>query len=103
VAQTFVRCLEGPYRGARSYNLRGQVVDLPALHAALCEVDAAARQLITYGDRQIAIAFDLDDSGLQRDLGPMPRTPLVAGLRKTYDLFKKLHAEGRLDTRDVEG
>jgi nucleoside-diphosphate-sugar epimerase len=103
VAQTFVRCLDGQYQGAKSYNLRGHVVDLPALHAALCDVDGAAKQLITYGDRQITIAFDLDDGGLQRDLGPMPRTPLVDGLRQTCDLFKKLHAEGRLDTRDVDG
>jgi nucleoside-diphosphate-sugar epimerase len=103
VAKTFVRCLEAPYQGARSYNLRGQVVDLPALHAALCTVDPAAKKLITFGDRQITIAFDLDDSALQRDLGPMPCTPLVEGIRQTYELFKELHAGGRLDTRDVDG
>src|SRR5207237_6835354 len=34
VAKTFVRCLEAPYRGAKSYNLRGTVVDLPAFHDA---------------------------------------------------------------------
>lgn len=103
VAQIFIRCLEGSYRGAKSYNLRGDVVDLPALHRALCEVDPAARDLITHGDAQIPIAYDLDDSVLQRDLGPMPRTPLVEGIFKTYELFKKLHAEGRLDLRDVGG
>ncbi len=103
VAWTFIRCLEGSYRGAKSYNLRGEVVDLPGLHRALGEVDPAARDLITHGDAQIAIAYDLDDSALQRDLGPMPRTPLVEGLIKTYELFKKLHAEGRLDLRDVGG
>src|SRR5262245_8519440 len=27
VAKTFVRCLEAPYQGAKSYNLRGHVVD----------------------------------------------------------------------------
>ncbi len=32
VAKTFVRCLEAPYQGAKSYNLRGDVVDLPAFH-----------------------------------------------------------------------
>src|SRR3984893_9384829 len=42
VAQIFVRCLEAPYRGAKSYNLRGDVVDLAVFHAALCEVDPAA-------------------------------------------------------------
>jgi nucleoside-diphosphate-sugar epimerase len=103
VARTFVRCLEAPYTGARSYNLRGHVVDLPAFHRALRAVDPAAERLITFGDRQIAIAYDLDDAALQRDLGPLPRTPLVDGVRQTYDLFRRLHAEGRLDTADLDG
>jgi nucleoside-diphosphate-sugar epimerase len=103
VARGFIRCLEAPYSGSKSYNMRGAVVDLPTLHAALCQVDPKAKELITHGDRQLNIAFDLDDQALQRDLGPMPITPLVDGLRKTYDLFQKLHAEGRLDTKDLEG
>ena len=98
VAQTFVRCLEAPYHGAKSYNLRGTVVDLPTFHQALCCVDQSAKELITYGENQIAIAYDLDDSALQTDLGPMPRTPLVEGIRQTLDLFRKLHAQGRLNT-----
>jgi nucleoside-diphosphate-sugar epimerase len=103
VAAAFIRCLEAPYSGAKSYNLRGDVVDLPALHRALCEVDPAAVELITYGERQIAIAYDLDDSALQRDVGPLPKTPLVEGIRRTLALFKQLQAEGRLDTSDLEG
>ena len=34
VATTFLRCLKAPYSGAKSYNLRGQVVDMPAFHRA---------------------------------------------------------------------
>ncbi len=34
VAKVFVRALEAPYQGAKSYNLRGDVVDLPAFHRA---------------------------------------------------------------------
>jgi nucleoside-diphosphate-sugar epimerase len=102
-ARAFVRALEAPYQGAKSYNLRGDVVDLPAFHRALCEVEPAARELITHGDRQIGIAYDLDDAALQRDLGPLPKTPLVEGVRRTMELFRELHAEGRLDTADLEG
>lgn len=101
VAKIFVRCLEGPYRGAKSYNLRGDVVDMPALQQALCAVDPRAKDLISFGEQQIAIAYDLEDAALQKDLGPMPKTPLVEGLRRSYDLFRRLHAEGRLDTKDV--
>ncbi len=102
VAKVFVRCLEAPYRGARSYNLRGDVVDLPAFHRALCEVEPSARHLVTHGDRQLSIAYDLDDSALQRDLGPLPATPLVEGIRRTLEHFRRLHAEGRLDTDDLD-
>jgi nucleoside-diphosphate-sugar epimerase len=101
VAKAFVRCLEAPYSGARSYNLRGHVVDQGAFHHALCEVEPAAEQLITYGERQIPIAYDLDDAALQRDLGPMPRTPLSEGIRQTLSHFNRLQAEGRLDTSDL--
>ena len=101
VAHTFLRCLEAPYRGAKSYNLRGDVIDLPAFHRALCAVDPAAAQLIAYGDRQIAIAYDLDDSALQCDVGPMPKTPLIEGIRRTLARFKQLQMEGRLDTSDL--
>ncbi len=102
VAAIFLRCLEAPYRGAKSYHLRGHVVDLPTFHRALCTVDARAETLITFGTRQIAIAYDLDDSALQRDLGPMPRTPLNDGIRRTLEQFLALHAQGRLDTADLD-
>jgi nucleoside-diphosphate-sugar epimerase len=103
VAKTVVCCLDRPYQGAKSYNLRGHVVDLPAIHRALCAVEPSAAQLITHGDRQIAIAYDLDDSALQRDLGPMPLTSLEDGIRKTLTIFRKLQSEGRLDTADLDG
>ena len=101
VAAVFVRALDAPFQGAKSYNLRGDVVDLPTFRRALIEVEPAAERLITHGDRQIAIAYDLDDAALQRDLGPLPRTPLVEGIRKTLAQFRRLQAEGRLDTSDL--
>ena len=42
VAAVFVRALTAPYQGARSYNLRGDVVDMPTLHRAMVEADPAA-------------------------------------------------------------
>ena len=103
VAKIVVRCLEAPYQGAKSYNLPGHVVDLPTFHRALCAVEPLAKSQITYGERQIAIAYDLDDSALQRDLGPMPVTGLEDGIRLTMELFRQLHREGRLDTDDLPG
>src|SRR5262249_20889937 len=102
VAATFVRCLERPYSGAKSYNVPGHAVDLPAFKRALLRVAPEAEELISHGERQIAIAFDLDDTALQHDLGPMPCTPLEQGIRRTLDQFRKLHREGRLDSAALE-
>jgi nucleoside-diphosphate-sugar epimerase len=102
VARTFIRCLEAPYRGAKSYNLRGAVADLSAFHAALCAADPEAARLVTFGEQQIPIAYDLDDSALQRDFGPLPPTPLAEGVRLTLEHFRRLQADGRLDTADLE-
>lgn len=102
VAKTFVHCLERPYTGAKSYNLRGAVVTVADFVKALCEVLPEAAKLVTVGTTQIAIAYDLSDAGIERDLGPMPKTPLAAGIRETVEIFKQLHAEGRLDTSDLD-
>jgi nucleoside-diphosphate-sugar epimerase len=101
-AAVFVRALTAPYQGAKSYNLRGDLVEMPQLHKAMCEADPSAEALITYGTRQIGIAYDLDDEALQRDLGPIGKTPLVEGIKKTLEAFRQLHREGRLDTSDLD-
>ena len=61
-----------------------------------------AAKLVTLGTTQIAIAYDLSDAGLQRDLGPMPKTPLEDGIRETVAIFRQLQKEGRLDTADLD-
>jgi nucleoside-diphosphate-sugar epimerase len=103
VAGVFVRCLEVPHRGAAAYNLRGEVVDMADFHRALCAADPAASHLITHGDRPLHIACDLDDDALRRDLGAVPHTPLAEGVRRTLEQFRRLQAEGRLETADLGG
>ena len=102
VAKAFVLCLERPYSGAKSYNLRGAVVTLADFHAALGRVLPEAATLVTTGKTQIAIAYDLADDALQRDLGLMPKTSLEDGIRETVAIFRQLQAEGRLDTADLD-
>jgi nucleoside-diphosphate-sugar epimerase len=103
VAKTFVHCLDVPYRGAKAYNLRGHQVDMPGIRRMLTQLDSSAEALISCGDRQIALAYDLDDSGLVRDTGAVPRTPLAQGISQTLEHFRRLLREGRLDTADLDG
>lgn len=102
VAEVFVQSLARPYTGAKSYNLRGAVVTMKDFHAALATVLPEAAKLVTFGTTQIAIAYDLADDGLQRDLGPLPKTLLEAGIRETVNIFRQLQSEGRLDVSDLE-
>jgi len=101
-AQAFIECALRPYRGAKSYNLRGDVVTLQTFHQTLAEVLPAAGDLVTTGSTQIAIAYDLSDDGIRKDLGALPKTSLIDGIRDTVAIFTRLHAEGRLDTSDLD-
>lgn len=96
VAGTFLRALEAPFEGADAFNLRGAVVPIERFVAELRSVAPAASSLISHGDRQLPIAPDLDDSRLDAQLGPIPRTPLAIGIAETYRRFIALRQRGRL-------
>jgi nucleoside-diphosphate-sugar epimerase len=101
VAATFVRALGHPFEGAAAFNLRGAVCSIAEFVLTLEKVAPERRSLITFGDRQLPIAPDLDDSRLQADLGPISKTPLVKGIAETYGRFVALYDQGRLDTADL--
>jgi hypothetical protein len=79
------------------------VVTLADFHTALTKVLPDAAKLVTTGTTQIAIAYDLSDAGIEKDLDAMPKTSLEDGIRETVAIFKQLQAENRLDTSDLEG
>jgi nucleoside-diphosphate-sugar epimerase len=102
VAKAFIRAMTAPYRGAKSYNLRGAVVQLSEFHRALCKVAPAAERHVTFGTRQLGIAPSLSDAAFQRDFGPLGATPLIDGIRQTFEHFRRLATQNRLDTADLD-
>ncbi|MDB5349717.1 MAG: nucleoside-diphosphate-sugar epimerase [Planctomycetota bacterium] len=90
VAATFLKTLTAPFDGAEAFNVRGSVVPIERFVAALEDAIPAARGLVTHGDKQLPIAFDLDDSRLDSQFGPLPRTTLEAGIAETYRRFKAI-------------
>lgn len=101
-ARIFLQCAEAESQGAHVYSLRGDVVQMEEFLAQLHKVELSASELIHSEGSALPIAADLDDSALVRDLGEVPRTPLVTGIRETLAIFEKLHRDGRLDTADLE-
>lgn len=96
VAKAFVASSRTSAPGARVYNLRGDVVAIDSVIAAIEAAVPSARGRLTRGDAQLAIAFDLDDGAFRRDVAGVPRTPLAEGVRRTVAIFERLKAEGRL-------
>ena len=101
VARVFAHSLDVPFEGAKSYNLRGDVVDLQTLHQVFEKLEPEASKLITFGDRQIQIAYNLSDDTLQKKIGTFTKNPLQEGIFRTIKKFRKLEAEGRLDKKDI--
>ena len=87
-----------PEKRSRVHFVAGDVADL--FVAALGDMVPTSTALITHGDRQLPIAFDLDDSILQAQLGPIHRTSLHDGIAETYRRFLELRDQGRLDLSD---
>ncbi|MBI3923368.1 MAG: NAD(P)-dependent oxidoreductase [Armatimonadetes bacterium] len=102
VAKTFIRCAEAEFHGAKSYNVRGQVVSVDAIVSALEAVLPEARGLVTHSENQIPITPNLDDAVLRKDLGDLPVTPLEEGAQRTIETFQRLGKEGRLDVADLD-
>jgi hypothetical protein len=75
---------------------------MATFYRTLCEVEPTAKDLITYGQGQIAIAYDLADDGLRGVIGSVPNTPLADGIAATLQRFRQLAVEGRLDTADLD-
>ena len=102
VAGLFLRCLGAPgFEGADAFNVRGDVVSIETFAATLRSVAPDAQRLITHGDAQLPIAPNLDDSRLRARFGPLPYTPLEAGVRDTFERFVRLRDQGRLDVSDL--
>jgi dTDP-D-glucose 4,6-dehydratase len=47
------------------------------------------------------VAYDIEDSVLDRDLGPLPQTSLEDGIRRTAEIFEDLQRRGQLDLSDL--
>jgi len=100
-AAAFLACAERAPQGAPVYNLHGDTVDVVEFVRAIEGELPGMRGKITFGGARIPIPPRLDGSAIAEALGPLPHTPLGAGIRETLRRFTELAAAGRLDTRDL--
>lgn len=96
VAETFIQCLLSPLEGAHVFNLAGDIVSMDDFIRALDRLSPGASNLITAEGPQVPVAFRMDDSQLHQAVKGITKTPLMDGIGKTLEIFRKLRAEGRL-------
>lgn len=96
VAEAFVKCALANLDGARVYNLRGTPLSVPEIVRAMAEIEPAASELITFEPTPLPLVWDLDDSAIQRDVGPLKITPVKSGFAETLEIFRRLRDLGQL-------
>jgi nucleoside-diphosphate-sugar epimerase len=96
VAETFVAAAVAPYTGAGVFNLRGSVVHMDEVVAAIEEAAPTSRGAITYAARALPVPAGQDDAPLRALLGAVPFTPLAEGVAESIALFRQALARGLL-------
>ena len=97
-AAAFVECALRAPDGAHVYNLHGESTDV----ARVVELIGAADDSIRAEGPELPIAPHLSDGALRAAVPGLPATPLADGVAETMERFRRLHAEGRLPTEDLE-
>jgi len=101
VARIFIECARKCREGARALNLRGEQLSVEGFIETLeREVPEAAGRIRASGGA-VPVAHDFLEHGLEEFLGAVPHTPVAAGIRRTADEFRRLHALGKLHARDL--
>lgn len=99
VARAFIQAARTPFTGAEVFNLRGDIVHVREVIAAIEAAVPASRGQIDYTDTPLGFPEELDATPLLGVLGALPHTPLAEGVASTISLFKEALAEGRLTPR----
>ncbi|MBI3635760.1 MAG: NAD(P)-dependent oxidoreductase [Candidatus Rokubacteria bacterium] len=101
VARALLAASRANLDGARVYNLHGESIAIAEIAPLIERAWPAAKGLVTHVEQAIPFPAALDDTRYQQDLGPVKRTSLDDGVRKTLDEFARLQKEGRLDAREL--
>lgn len=94
VAQTFIRAARIPFQGADAFNLRGSVVHMCQVVAAIEAAQPASRGQISFDDQALPFPEEADDTQLANLLGRPPHTPLAEGVSTSIRIFKAAIAAG---------
>jgi nucleoside-diphosphate-sugar epimerase len=97
VARIFIEAARKPLAGAEVFNVRGAVVSMAEMVAAIEAAAPGAAGKITYAGAPLPFPAEVDDARLRGALGAIPETALQEGVRETVEIFKAGLQAGKLD------
>lgn len=96
VAKKFISCVLKAPQGAPVFNMRGEVLDVKDMISHIEELVPSSKGEITYLNNKLSGATYVQDSGLQKLIGPFHPTKFREGIRFTTDFFRELLRENKL-------
>jgi nucleoside-diphosphate-sugar epimerase len=96
-AKAFLRAARAPFQGAAVYNIGGRAVSVSDVIDSIVTNEPAARGLITFDDRPLALPEAFDSGPIVEALGAYAETPLDDGVRATLDCYRDALRSGILD------
>jgi nucleoside-diphosphate-sugar epimerase len=97
VADMFVSCARSAVSDAAVYTVGGDIFTTPAFIAEVDKILPGAAKLITCSGGDLPVASKMDDAALRNAYPGLLRISLAQGIRETVDVFKKMHAAGKLE------
>jgi nucleoside-diphosphate-sugar epimerase len=101
VAEIFIRATEVDFEGAEVFNVKGTVVDMTEVVAAIEAAEPEAAGMITHASQPLPFPDGQDDARLQALLDGVAYTPLNEGVAATITTFKEALADGRLSAEEL--
>lgn len=95
VARTMITASRSELRGANTFNLGGELVDLDDFVRLVEEQVPGSAGLITVEGTPLPFPDEISDEGLG-SVGPATVTPIKEGIAQTVAFFRRLQDEGRL-------
>jgi len=97
VADMFVSCARAAAVDAKVYTVGGDIVDTRTFIAEVEKALPGAATWITCSGGDLPVASKVDDAVLRYDYPGLLRIPLAQGIGETLEVFKRQHAQGKLE------
>lgn len=100
-ARIFIQAARATFQGADAFNLRGSVVSMSELVAAIETASPESAGRITFDDKALPFPEEMEDAALINAIGSLPYTSLEQGVFTTLDIFRSALRDGKLTAANL--